>query len=122
MPVQLNHLIVHARDGAASARFLAGILGLPEPVRVGPFWAVATGNGVTLDFMNTIGQVAVQHYAFLIGESEFDEIFERLREASRPYWADPARHRPGDINHGNGGRGLYFEDPDGHFLEILTRP
>jgi catechol 2,3-dioxygenase-like lactoylglutathione lyase family enzyme len=122
MPIQLNHLIVHARDSQASARFLAGLLGLPEPVRFGPFSVVKTDNGVSLDFIDTIGKVSVQHYAFLISEAEFDQIFGRLRALDQPYWADPARHRPGEINHGDGGRGVYFEDPDGHFLEILTRP
>ena len=121
MPVQLNHLIVHARDSQASARFLASLLGLPEPVRFGPFFVVATDNGVSLDFIDTNGKVSVQHYAFLISEQEFDQIFARIRERKLPFWADPGRHRPGEINHGDGGRGVYFEDPDGHFLEILTR-
>lgn len=122
MPVQLNHLIVQARDSQASARFLAGLCGLPEPDRFGPFFVVKTANGVSLDFIDTVGKVSVQHYAFLISEAEFDEIFGRLRELDLPFWADPARRRPGEINHGDGGRGVYFEDPDGHFLEILTRP
>jgi len=122
MPVQLNHLIVHARDSQASARFLAGLLGLPEPVRFGPFFVVTTDNGVSLDFIDTVGKLSLQHYAFLISEPEFDEIFARISKLKLPYWADPGRHRPGEINHGDGGRGLYFEDPDGHFLEILTRP
>ncbi len=122
MPVRLNHLIVHARDSEASARFLARLLGLPEPVRFGPFYVVATHNGISLDFMDTDGEIASQHYAFLISEPEFDEIFARIKELGLQFWADPVRRRPGEINHGSGGRGVYFEDPDGHFLEILTRP
>ena len=122
MPVQLNHLIVHARDGQASAKFLAGLLGLPEPVRFGPFYVVATANGVSLDFIDTVGKVSVQHYAFLTTEPEFDEIFARINQLELQYWADPGKRRPGEINHGDGGRGVYFEDPDRHFLEILTRP
>lgn len=122
MPVQLNHFIVYARDSQASARFLAGLLGLPEPVRFGPFFVVATDNGTSLDFIDTDGDIASQHYAFLISEPEFDEIFARMGKLKLPFWADPAKHRPGEINHGDGGRGVYFEDPDGHFLEILTRP
>lgn len=122
MPVQLNHLIVYARDSQASANFLAGLLGLPDPVRFGPFFVVATDNGTSLDFINADGDIASQHYAFLISEPEFDEIFARMGKLKLPFWADPAKHRPGEINHGDGGRGVYFQDPDGHFLEILTRP
>lgn len=122
MSVQLNHTIVHARDAAASARFVAGILGLPAPSRFGPFHVVEVANGVSLDFRDTDGPVAAQHYAFLISESEFDEIFGRIRAAGIDYWADPGRTRPGCINHGDGGRGVYFEDPNGHLLEVLTRP
>jgi catechol 2,3-dioxygenase-like lactoylglutathione lyase family enzyme len=122
MPVQLNHLIVYARDSGASARFMAGLLGLPEPVRFGPFHVVTTDNGASLDFIDADGEIASQHYAFLISEAEFDEIFARMRTLKLPFWADPGKRRPGEINHGDGGRGVYFEDPDGHFLEILTRP
>ena len=122
MPVQLNHLIVYARDSQASAGFLARLLGLPDPVRFGPFFVVATANGASLDFMDTDGEIVSQHYAFLISEPEFDEIFARMKKLNLRFWADPARRRPGEINHGDGGRGVYFEDPDGHFLEILTRP
>lgn len=122
MPVELNHLIVHARDSQASARFLAGLLGLPEPVHFGPFFVVSTDNRASLDFIDSSGEIAPQHYAFLISEPEFDEIFARMRKLKLPFWADPGRSRPGEINHGDGGRGVYFEDPDGHFLEILTRP
>ena len=122
MPVQLNHLIVYARDSQASALFLSNILGLPEPARFGPFLMVETANGTSLDFLDHEGDIAPQHYAFLVSESEFEEIFARMGKLKLPYWADPGRHRPGEINRNDGGRGAYFEDPDGHFLEILTRP
>jgi len=122
MPVQLNHTIVKTRDSEASARFLTDILGLPEATRFGPFFVVELDNGVSLDFAESDAQIASQHYAFLITETEFDEIFARIRECGLAYWADPGRSRPRAINHRGGGRGLYFEDPNGHFLEILTRP
>ena len=122
MPAQLNHLIVHARDSQASARFLANLLGLPPPVRFGPFFVVETANGASLDFIDAGEPITSQHYAFLIAEAEFDEIFGRIRAQALPYWADPGKRRPGQVNHGDGGRGVYFEDPDGHFLEVLTRP
>ena len=122
MPAKLNHTIVYARDEEASARFLADILGLPAPVRFGPFMGVQSGNEVTLDFMEADGEIASQHYAFLVTEAEFDEIFARIRERKLPYWADPGKQQRGRINTRDRGRGVYFEDPDGHLLEILTRP
>jgi catechol 2,3-dioxygenase-like lactoylglutathione lyase family enzyme len=120
--VHLNHTIVQARDGRASARFLAEILGLPPPTRFGPFEIVEVANGVSLDFMDTDDAITPQHYAFLISEPEFDEILGRIRGRELTFWADPMQSRPGEINHHDGGRGVYFEDPDHHFLEIITRP
>lgn len=122
MAAQLNHLIVYARDSQVSAHFLASLLGLPTPTRFGPFLVVATGNGVSMDFIDADAEIASQHYAFLVTEAEFDEIFGRIERLALPYWADPGMHQRGRINRGDGGRGVYFEDPDGHFLEILTRP
>lgn len=121
MPIHLNHTIVKARDPRASAELLAELLGRGAPVRFGPFIGVETDNGVTLDFMQVDGEVDWQHYAFLVSEDEFDEIFGRIRVRGIRYWADPGHHRPGEINHGDGGRGFYWDDPDGHSLEILTR-
>jgi catechol 2,3-dioxygenase-like lactoylglutathione lyase family enzyme len=122
MVVRLNHTIVSARDKKTSATFLAEILGLPDPVPFGPFLVVGAGNDVSLDFMDVGDDIAVQHYAFLVDESEFDEIFDRIRGRGLPYWADPHHDQPGEINTRDGGRGVYFDDPDGHNLEILTRP
>ncbi|HEV8520788.1 MAG TPA: VOC family protein [Burkholderiales bacterium] len=122
MTAKLNHTIVYARDKRASAKFLSEILGCPAPVPFGPFLGVQTGNEVTLDFMNADEKISPQHYAFLITESEFDEIFARIRARKLRYWADPAQQQQGEINTRDGGRGLYFEDPSGHLLEILTRP
>ena len=122
MTAKLNHTIVYSRDKRASAKFLSEILGCPAPVPFGPFLGVQTGNEVTLDFMNADEKISSQHYAFLITESEFDEIFARIRARKLRYWADPAQQQQGEINTRDGGRGLYFEDPSGHLLEILTRP
>jgi catechol 2,3-dioxygenase-like lactoylglutathione lyase family enzyme len=122
MSVELNHTIVHAQDREASARFMAEVFGLPEAEAFGPFLALRTANGVSLDFMQSSGPVAPQHYAFLVSEPEFDAIFGRVQARGLSYWADPMRARPGEINHRDGGRGVYFPDPSGHFLEILTRP
>jgi catechol 2,3-dioxygenase-like lactoylglutathione lyase family enzyme len=122
MSVQLNHTIVSCRDQQRSAAFLSGILGLPPATRFGRFLVVQADNGVSLDFAETSGQITAQHYAFLASEKEFDQAFDRIREHDLPYWADPARTQRQAINRRDGGRGLYFEDPDGHLLEIITRP
>jgi catechol 2,3-dioxygenase-like lactoylglutathione lyase family enzyme len=120
--VELNHTIVRCRDRQRSAAFLAEVLGRPAPTRFGPFLVIELDNGVSLDFYETGGEIVSQHYAFLIGEDDFDRSFGRIREQGIKYWADPGRERPGQINHNDGGRGVYFEDPDGHLLEIITRP
>jgi catechol 2,3-dioxygenase-like lactoylglutathione lyase family enzyme len=122
MAVQLNHTIVSVRDKHESATFLAEILGLDEPTPYGPFMVVQVDNDVSLDFADDKGPASPQHYAFLVSETEFDEIFGRIRARQLPYWADPGRRRPGEINTHDGGRGVYWEDPSGHFLEIITRP
>ncbi len=121
MTVKLNHTIVSAVDREASAAFMAEILGLGDPVPFGPFLVVEAGNEVSFDFIRA-DDVAPQHYAFLVSEAEFDEIFGRICARDIAYWADPGQRHEGEINHGDGGRGCYFEDPSGHLLEILTRP
>jgi catechol 2,3-dioxygenase-like lactoylglutathione lyase family enzyme len=122
MTVELNHTIVHATDNWAAARDVADVLGLAEPSAFGPFAVLELSNGVSLDFMVVEGEIGSQHYAFLVTEDEFDAIHGRLRQAGRQWWADPAGRRPGEINHNDGGRGLYWKGPDGHWLEIITRP
>ena len=122
MAIYFNHTILSAHDSRASATFMAEMLGLPAPTRWGPFQMVTTENGANLDYMDTDGEITPQHYAFLVSESEFDEIFARIRERQLAYWADPGQRQQGEINHHDGGRGLYFEDPNGHLLEIITRP
>lgn len=122
MSVQLNHTIVSARDSRRSAEFMAEILGLAAPTRFGPFVVVKLANGVSLDFDDSDEPIDPRHYAFLVSEPEFDEIFARITARGLTYWADPGQHRAGEINRRDGGRGLYWADPDGHLLEILTRP
>lgn len=122
MTVKLNHTIVHARDKRASAEFLADILGLGAPVPFGPFLGVKTGNDVTLDFLETDEEIQTQHYAFHVSDAEFEETFARIKARKLRYWADPGRTQLDAVNNWNGGRGVYFEDPAGHLMEILTRP
>ena len=120
MPATLNHTIVRCHDKWASARFLADILGRPSPTAYGPFAVVQLANGVSLDFQE--GEVHPQHYAFLVAEDEFDQIHARIVDRGLTFWADPAQRRRSAINTNDGGRGLYWEDPNGHLLEILTVP
>ncbi|AVV46274.1 VOC family protein [Streptomyces sp. ID05-04B] len=123
MPVELNHTIVRSRDNRESAEFLADIPGLEVGVEWGPFVPAATGNGVTLDFAAVPPEsIVMQHYAFLVSDEEFDAAFERIERAGITYFADPHGRRPGEINHHHGGRGVYFMDPAGHGMEIITRP
>jgi catechol 2,3-dioxygenase-like lactoylglutathione lyase family enzyme len=123
MTIKLNHTIVHSKDPRAASAFLAGIFGLPAPKPFGPFLGVEVGNEVTLDFLDAEGmEIQMQHYAFLVSEAEFDQIFGRIQARGLEYWADPGRSRKGEINHHFGGRGVYFQDPSGHLLEIITRP
>jgi len=122
MGAQLNHTIVWCRHSKVSSRFLADLLGRPPPRGFGPFQVVDLDNGVSLDFAAREGEITPQHYAFLIGEADFDAVLSRIQERKLDYWADPGRRRAGQINHNDGGRGVYFPDPDGHFLEVLTRP
>jgi catechol 2,3-dioxygenase-like lactoylglutathione lyase family enzyme len=122
MTVQLNHTIVRVRDKQEAARFFVDILGLPEPTRYGPFLVVQVDNNVSLDFADDHGPAHPQHYAFLVDENAFDEIFARIRQRGLPYWADPFHRQPGQINTNDGGRGVYWDDPNGHNLGIITRP
>lgn len=121
MSVRLNHTIIDARDKNTSAIFLTTMLGLPAPVLLGPFAVVQVGE-TSLDYMETDEKITPQHYAFLVSEMEFDQIFQRIRERNLPFWADPGRQERDQINAWDDGRGVYFDDPNGHLLEIITRP
>ncbi|WP_455359783.1 VOC family protein [Streptomyces sp. SYSU K21746] len=123
MSVQLNHTIVHARDNRESAEFLAHILGLETGPEWGPFIPVVLSNGITLDFAAIPAEsITPQHYAFLVTEEEFDGIFGRIQHVGIRYFADPHGKQPDEINHNDGGRGMYFMDPAGHGMEVITRP
>jgi len=119
MAVHLNHTIVPVRDKREGAEFIAEILGLAPPIAFGPFMCVETANGVSLDYDDRWGP-GHSHYAFLVSEEEFDEIFDRARRRGLTFWADPAHTQEGQLN--DNGRGFYFEDPSGHNMEVLTRP
>jgi catechol 2,3-dioxygenase-like lactoylglutathione lyase family enzyme len=123
MTIELNHTIVRSHDAATSAEFLAEILGLPVGKRWGPFLPIALGNGAVLEFLE-VGEEAVQsqHYAFLVDNDEFDTGLARIQESGIDYWADPFDNEPRAINTLYGGRGVYFVDPSGHKMELMTVP
>ena len=118
---ELNHLIVWVRDKNESARFLAGILGVEPGAPWGPFVPVRTANGVTLDFIDS-PEVRAQHYAFLVDDREFDAGLDKLKKGGVEIYSHPDKSGIGEINTYYGGRGVYFEDPSGHLLELITRP
>jgi len=122
MAVHLNHTIVEANDRDLTADFLVDLLGLAPAAMYGPFRVVELSNDVSLDVIQAVGAVHSQHYAFLVSEAEFDEIWDRIKQRRLDFWADPFHHRRGQINTNDGGRGLYWDDPSGHILEIITRP
>lgn len=121
MTIHLNHTIVSARDRDSSAQSLSEILGLAAPETVGPFTVVQIGE-TSMDFTESEGEIHPQHYAFLVTEAEFDGIFQRIKDRGLSYWADPYRRKEGQVNTWDGGRGVYWDDPNGHLLEIITRP
>jgi catechol 2,3-dioxygenase-like lactoylglutathione lyase family enzyme len=121
MGVELNHIIIHAKDRWASARFLADILGLEVGQEWGPFVPLRTSNGVTLDFADA-AEFRPQHCAFLVGEAAFDAALSRAKRAGVAFHAHYDGSGPGEINRLYGGRGFYFSDANGHLFELITRP
>lgn len=122
MAIALDHTIVYVTDRERAATFVTEVLGLPDATSFGHFLVVTLANGVSLDYLETQDDFDRQHYAFMVGDDDFAPIFDRIVEGGIEYWADPGCTRPGEINHRDGGRGVYFADPDGHLLEIITRP
>ena len=123
MSVELNHTIVHARDNRESAEFFVNLLGLEITAEWGPFIAVELSNGVTLDFATIPAELITrQHYAFLVSEEEFEAAYAQIRQRGIEHYADPRRQQPNTINHNDGGRGVYFMDPAGHAMELITVP
>jgi catechol 2,3-dioxygenase-like lactoylglutathione lyase family enzyme len=124
MAIAFNHTIVAARDKKQSATFLTELFDLPSPTPFADFLTVTTANDVSLDYAEVPDgqEIRPQHYAFLVSEDEFGAIYGKIRGRGLEHWADPMGSRPGEINRNDGGRGVYFQDPAGHYMEILTRP
>lgn len=121
MPVTLNHTIVHASDANATASFYAYFLNLPPPCQLGHFTVLQVGE-TSLDMIQTDEAISSRHFAFLVSEAEFDDIMRRVEAHNLPYWADPFHKKPLEINRWDDGRGVYFNDLNGHLLEVITRP
>ncbi|SDZ61164.1 VOC family protein [Pseudomonas sp. NFIX28] len=121
MSVQLDHTIVWCRDKQRSADFLVQLLGLPPPLPFGPMLVVQLDNGVSLDYYNDDPPIASQHYAFVVAAADFEPILQRIRQRGLAFWADPGKQRANEINRHEGGRRVYFDDPDGHLLEVFSQ-
>ena len=119
MGIVLDHTIVPAHDKEASARFLARILGLAYEGAVSHFAPLRVNETLTLDFDNDTSFES-HHYAFKVGEGEFDGIFARVKQEGITYGSGPRSLDDMQINHRRGGRGFYFRDPNGHVMEVLT--
>lgn len=124
MTISFNHTIVASRDKRESAEFLTDLFDLPGPTPFGRFMVVTLEHGACLDYADVpeAEEIRPQHYAFLVSDAEFDTIYGKIQARGLQHWADPGAQRPGEINHRDGGRGVYFPDPAGHSMEILTRP
>ena len=121
MKIELNHTIVPARDKEQSARFYEKIFGFRYEGPMGHFAPVRIpSQSLTLDFDNR-KSFEPQHYAFKVGDSDFDVIFERVKAEGLTYGSGPFNPEDMKINNWNGGRGVYFRDPNGHLLELLTK-
>jgi catechol 2,3-dioxygenase-like lactoylglutathione lyase family enzyme len=130
MSIRLDHTIVPAKDKVASARFFAEIFGLT--VKLGYFAQVQINESLTFDFADepessdepgsNTGGIQSHHYAFHISDAEFDAIFGRVKAKGISYGSSPFNSTDGQIYTRRGGRGFYFEDPNGHLLEVMTVP
>lgn len=122
MSVTFNHTIIVSEDRQVSARFYCDLFEVSEAGSWGPFTNVALDGGVLLQFAEPPVEIQRQHYAFLVDDDLFDRAYARLRDGGVEHWADPHLTRPGETNTEHGGRGVYFRDPSGHGLEMITRP
>ncbi|RKT86467.1 Catechol 2,3-dioxygenase [Saccharopolyspora antimicrobica] len=123
MPATFNHTIIVSKDRNESAAFYRDVLEAAEAPSWGPFTNILLDQGVMLQFAEPpVDEIQMQHYAFLVDDEHFDRAYALLRSRDVEHWADPQQTRPGEINYGHGGRGVYFMDPAGHALELITRP
>ena len=122
MSATFNHTIIAAKDRAASAAFYRDLLEAAEAPSWGFFTNLRLDGGVLLQFAEPPVEIQMQHYAFLVDDDLFDRAYALLCERGIEHWADPQMRRAGETNTEHGGRGVYFKDPAGHALELITRP
>ncbi|MFE7114425.1 VOC family protein [Streptomyces sp. NPDC057654] len=122
MAIAFNHTIIAAKDRHESAQFFRDLLEIEEAPPWGPFTNIQLPDGVLLQFAEPPVEIQMQHYAFLVDDGLFDRAYGRLCDRGVEHWADPQMRRPGEINDEHGGRGVYFKDPAGHAIELITRP
>jgi len=122
VPATFNHTIIASKDREESARFYCDLMEAKPAPSWGVFTNIALDGGVMLQFAEPPVDIQMQHYAFLVDDELFDRAYERLVEWGIEHWADPHKKQPGEINTGHGGRGVYFPDPAGHGLELITNP
>ncbi|MFB9905469.1 VOC family protein [Allokutzneria oryzae] len=122
MTTLFNHTIVAARDKRQSASFFTEMFGLPDAEPGGFFLSVRLDGGVLLQYAEPGVDFSPQHYAFLVAEDDFDAIYQRIQDKGIEHWADPRGQVSGRYNTNHGGRGVYFRDPSGHYLEAITQP
>ena len=122
MTITFNHTIIAAKDREVSAAFYRDLLEVSDAPSWGLFTNLRLDGGVLLQFAEPPVEIQMQHYAFLVDDDLFDRAYARLVSQSIPHWADPQMRRAGEWNTEHGGRGVYFFDPAGHALELLTRP
>ncbi|WP_072807428.1 VOC family protein [Rhodococcoides yunnanense] len=123
MSISFDHTIIVSKDRSASALFFRDLFDLPEAQSWGPFLNVQLTDGTLIEFAEPpFDEIQFQHYAFRVSDELFDAAYERIASDGVQHWADPQMKKPGEINHGHGGRGVYFRDPTGHFFEMLTQP
>jgi len=120
MTIRLDHTIVPAKDKIAAARFFAEIFGLEVKPGDGYFAQVQVNESLTLDFADESEPWDGHHYAFHVSDTEFEGIWSRVKAKQLSYGSGPGEHTDGKIYDRRGGRGFYFEDPDGHLLEVMT--
>lgn len=122
MPAAFNHTIIASKNGAESAQFYMDLIEASAAPSWGPFTNILLDGGVMLQFAAPPVEIQMQHYAFLVDDELFDRAYARLVEWEVTHWADPQMTRPGQTNTEHGGRGVYFKDPAGHAVELITRP
>jgi catechol 2,3-dioxygenase-like lactoylglutathione lyase family enzyme len=123
MTIVLNHTIVPVKDKHASARFFADTFGLSyDTADDHAHFAPVHVNGTLTLLFDNADAVKSQHYAFHVSDAEFDAIFARVKQAGLTYGSAPWSITDGKLNNWGGGRGVYFKDPDGHILELMTVP